>query len=117
MVYTPSLWLTPAKSAPHALFSMNEVPDAGIFAVGSGLLLNQWYHLAYTLSDPEKRLDFYINGKWAGFQSIPQVQTEQVVFNIGPLYIGNDTFFDGITGQIRYGLSLMKSIRTAIYQY
>ncbi|CAB4403903.1 unnamed protein product [Rhizophagus irregularis] len=98
LVRTPSLWLTPAKSAPHVRFSLNDNSNAGIDSVGSGLLLNKWYHLAYTLSDPEKRSDFYIDGKWVGFQSIQP--TEQIVFNDAPLYIGNDTFYNGITGLI-----------------
>ena len=81
---------------------MNDNPNAGIDAVGLGLSLNQWYYLAYTLSEPEKRLDFYIDGQWAGFLSVQQVQSEHIIFNNGPLYIGNDVIYDGITGQIRY---------------
>jgi hypothetical protein len=73
--------------------------NEGIEELGTGLLLNQWYHIAYALSDSEKRLDFYINGEWVGFHSIQP--TEQIIFNTGPLYIGND-LFTGITGQIRY---------------
>ncbi|GES86027.1 glycosyltransferase family 39 protein [Rhizophagus clarus] len=98
LVRTPSLWLTPSKSALHARFSLDDNLNAGLYSVGNGLLLNRWYHLAYTLSDTEKRLDFYIDGKWTGFQSIQP--TEQIIFNVAPLYIGNDTFYNGITGQI-----------------
>ena len=87
---TPSLWLTQTNSAPHARFSLNDNINAGIDWVGNGLSLNKWYHLGYTLSQKEKRLDFYIDGDWAGFQSIQKVQTEQIVFSKGPLYIGND---------------------------
>ena len=104
-VRTPSVWLSPNNSAPHVRFSTNVNWNAGIDSANGGLSLNQWYYLAYTLSDPEKRLDFYIDGQWVGFQSIQKVQAEYVIFNDGPLYIGKD--FDstsvGMTGQIRYG--------------
>ncbi|CAG8446115.1 8312_t:CDS:2, partial [Ambispora leptoticha] len=62
-VRTPTLWLTPKNSAPHAQFSTTDCISAGIDSVGSGLSLNRWYHLVYTLSEPEKQLDFYIDGK------------------------------------------------------
>jgi hypothetical protein len=101
-VRTPSLWLTPSKSAPHPRFSLNNDLNAGIDSVGNGLLLNRWYHLAYTLSETKKRLDFYIDGELAGVHIIQP--TEQIVFNSAPLYIGNDTFYNGTTGQIRYSL-------------
>jgi hypothetical protein len=96
--YTFSLADT-SQNSTHARFLLNDDLNAGINVVGSGLLLNRWYHLAFTLSDFEKRLDFYIDGEWAGFQSIQS--TQQIIFNIGPLYIGNDTFYRGVTGQIR----------------
>lgn len=114
MVRTPALWLTPVKSQPHARFSTNINTNAGIDAVGNGLSLNQWYHLAYTLSEPKKRLDFYIDGQWVGFQSIQQVQVETIIFNDKPLYIGNDTIYNAITGQIKYGFQvfiLMKQLQ------
>jgi hypothetical protein len=98
-VRTPSLWLTPSKSAPHARFSVKDYFNVGINSVGSGLLLNRWYHLAYTLSDSEKKLEFYIDGELADL-----LPTKQIVFNVAPLYIGYDNIYNGITGQIRYGL-------------
>ncbi|CAG8592845.1 569_t:CDS:2, partial [Ambispora gerdemannii] len=70
---TPSLWLTPNNSAPHARFSTIDNWNLGIDSV---------------------------DGIWNGFQSIQQVQTDKIIFNNGPLRIGNDTFWDGITGQI-----------------
>ena len=66
------------------------------------LLLNQLYHITYTVSDPEKRMDLYIDGKWTAFASVSRVQSQSVIFNNAPLYIGYDTFYNGITGQIRY---------------
>ncbi|CAG8719993.1 7738_t:CDS:2, partial [Ambispora leptoticha] len=98
---TPLIWLTPNYySVPHVRFSLNDNPNTGIDSVGRGLSLNQWYHLAYTLSEPQKRLDFYIDGKWIGLQSIQQVQKQQILFNNAPLYIGTAPFRDGFTGQI-----------------
>jgi hypothetical protein len=94
--------LTPNVSALHPRYSTNKDPNAGIDSVSDGLSLNKWYYLAYTLSEPERRLDFYIDGQLIGFQSIQNDQTENVLFNIGPLYIGNDTIWNGFTGQIRY---------------
>ncbi|CAG8547603.1 8348_t:CDS:2 [Ambispora leptoticha] len=99
---TPALWLTPKNSAPHPRFSVTNNWNEGINSVGSGLSLNRWYHLAYTLSDSEKRLDFYIDGKWIGFHSVQQVQTQQIIFNHEPLYIGADKIRSGFTGQIGY---------------
>jgi len=99
---TPALWLTPNTSVPHPRFSITSINNYGIDVYGFGLLPNRWYHLAYTLSDPEKRMDFYIDGEWTGYLSITLVQTQHVLFNDAPLYIGYDFFHDGITGQIRY---------------
>ncbi|PKK71269.1 hypothetical protein RhiirC2_778604 [Rhizophagus irregularis] len=39
------------------------------YTVGDGLLLNKWYHLTYTLSDSEKRMDIFINGVWTAMRS------------------------------------------------
>ena len=46
-------------------------------------------------------MDLYVDGKWIAFVSVPQIQGQSVVFNDAPLYIGNDTFYNGIAGQIR----------------
>ncbi|CAG8523450.1 2373_t:CDS:2 [Diversispora eburnea] len=86
---TPGLWLTPENSRPYARFSTNDNTDYGLDAIGTGLVLNKWYHMGYTLSEPHKRLDFYLNGKWVGFKSIDNVQTQHTVFNEDPLSIGN----------------------------
>jgi len=47
-------------------------------------------------------MDFYIDGEWVGIIGITSVKTQHVIFNDAPLYIGSDTFYDGVTGQIRY---------------
>ncbi|CAI2170442.1 5135_t:CDS:2 [Funneliformis geosporum] len=89
----------PKKSTLHARFTGNWTNNAGIYELDDGLLLDRWYHLAYTLSDSEKRLDVYIDGEWVGFYCIQNVKTEKVVFNDGPLYIGR-SFDNGFNGEI-----------------
>ncbi|CAG8699821.1 4960_t:CDS:2, partial [Funneliformis caledonium] len=88
MIRTPRLELIPNKSSLHARFTGKLDNNLGINELGDGLLLGKWYHVTYTLSDSEKRLDIYIDGEWFGFYGIQNVQTEKVVFNDGPLYIG-----------------------------
>ncbi|CAG8593442.1 5554_t:CDS:2, partial [Dentiscutata heterogama] len=71
-----------------------------IMELGDGLLLEKWYHIAYTLSDSEKRLDVYIDGEWLGFYSIQDFKKQRVIFNDGPLYIGK-AYDLGFNGEIR----------------
>ncbi|CAG8809550.1 28080_t:CDS:2, partial [Dentiscutata erythropus] len=100
LIRTPGLWLTAHKSALHARFTGNWNGSAGIDAL-DGLLLQQWYHIAYTLSDPKKRLDIYINGEWSGFFSIQDVRKQNVIFNDGPMYIGKSPCnLHGFIGEI-----------------
>ncbi|RIA81362.1 concanavalin A-like lectin/glucanase domain-containing protein, partial [Glomus cerebriforme] len=103
-IRTPALFLTANKSALHARFTGNWNRNAGINELGDGLLLNKWYHLTYTLSDPEKRLDIYIDGEWTGFYCIQDVKTQKVAFNDGPLYIGRACHngFNGEISNVRY---------------
>ncbi|CAG8592450.1 7821_t:CDS:2 [Ambispora leptoticha] len=79
-----------------SVFHKGEVNEDRINAVGGGLSLNRWYHLVYTLSEPEKKLNFYIDGKWVEFHSFQQ----DIKYNNGPLCIGNDRFHNGFTGLI-----------------
>ncbi|CAG8849365.1 21467_t:CDS:2, partial [Racocetra persica] len=58
------------------------------------------FRKAYTLSNTEKRMDVYVDGIWTGFLSVEQVLSQNVIFNGSPLYIGKDSFYNGITGQI-----------------
>jgi hypothetical protein len=90
----------PNASAPHVRFSTKDNYNEGIGSVGEGLSLNKWYHLAYTLSEPERQLEFYMDGQLAGLLNIQS----EIVFNNGPLFIGYDFGHNGITGQIRYDL-------------
>ncbi|CAG8592370.1 5695_t:CDS:2 [Gigaspora margarita] len=91
LIRTPGLWLTAHKAALHARFTGNWNANAGIHEL-DGLLLQKWYHIAYTLSEPKKRLDVYINSEWAGFFSIQDVRRQNVIFNDGPIYIGKNLF-------------------------
>jgi hypothetical protein len=103
LIRTPGLYLIPTESKLHVRFTGNWDNNVGIEEISDGPLLNQRYHLTYTLSDPEKRLDFYINGKWVAFYSIQDVQMHKVKFNDGPLYIGR-FYREGFDGEIRYKL-------------
>ncbi|CAI2175258.1 8944_t:CDS:2 [Funneliformis geosporum] len=98
-IRTPRLELFPKKSSLQARFTGNWTNNAGIYELGDGLLLNRWYHISYTLSDSEKRLDIYIDGEWFGYYGIQNVTTENVIFNEGPLYIGR-SFDNGFNGEI-----------------
>ncbi|GBC05211.1 hypothetical protein RclHR1_00610023 [Rhizophagus clarus] len=90
-IRTPILLLTANKSSLHPRFTGNWDSNAGIWDFNDGLLLNEWYHIAYTLSDPEKRLDIYLDGEWIGYYSIQQVKPQKVVFNDAPLHIGRNS--------------------------
>ncbi|CAG8519954.1 7041_t:CDS:2, partial [Cetraspora pellucida] len=97
---TPALWLKPSDSTPCLRLSITDNFTIGIDMDGYGLLLNRWYHIAYTLSDSEKRIYFYIDGKWVGSFSLKNPQIESIIFNDGPLYIGDHLGWNGITGKI-----------------
>ncbi|CAG8525056.1 28385_t:CDS:2 [Dentiscutata erythropus] len=98
---TPSLFLTSGYSTPNPSLSITGRIDNGFTANDYGFQLNQWYHIAYTLSEPKKRMNFYIDGKWIGSYTITNVQSQSIIFNDGPLYIGKHLTWSGFTGQIR----------------
>ncbi|CAG8448000.1 28913_t:CDS:2 [Dentiscutata erythropus] len=97
---TPALFLKLSDSTPCPRLLITGNFDIGFDMDGYGFLLNRWYHIAYTLSDSEKRVDFYIGGKWVGSFSIKNVQNQSIIFNDGPLYIGSHLVWNGFTGQI-----------------
>ncbi|PKY17470.1 hypothetical protein RhiirB3_404351 [Rhizophagus irregularis] len=99
-VRTPGLFLHANNSKLHPRFTGNWEKNAGLDVVGDGLLLNKWYHITYTLSDPEKRMDIYINGVWTAFYAIENVQMHKIKFNDKPLDIG--CAIDGEIGNFRY---------------
>ncbi|CAG8847911.1 10019_t:CDS:2, partial [Gigaspora margarita] len=97
---TPALWLGPTDSFPVLRFSTTGSADVGFNLNGYGFLLNRWYHIAYTISNPDKRMNFYIDGEWVGSSSITYIQGQSILFNDGPLYIGRHFGYKGFTGQI-----------------
>ncbi|CAG8670114.1 5219_t:CDS:2, partial [Acaulospora morrowiae] len=74
---TPGLWINPNSTNLHARFSTNTESNFGIHEISVGLELNKWYYIGYTLSEPLKRMDIYLNRKWVGFKSIEQVLQEK----------------------------------------
>ena len=88
LVRTTGLFLHANNSKLHPHFTGNWNDNVGINTVGDGLLLNKWYHITYTLSDPEKRMDIFINGVWTAFYAIENVQMHRVKFNDKQLDIG-----------------------------
>ncbi|CAG8809162.1 19148_t:CDS:2 [Gigaspora margarita] len=98
LIRTPGLGLSENKL--YARFTGNWDNNAGIMRVSDELLLQKWYHIAYTLSDPEKRLDIYVDGEWVGYYSIQDVKKQRVIFNDGPLHIGQAFSRDGFNGEI-----------------
>ncbi|RHZ58331.1 hypothetical protein Glove_374g60 [Diversispora epigaea] len=103
-IRNPALFLSPSTSAPIPVCSTNTNMNLCL-TVGTGLETNKWYHIGYTLSEPNKRMDFYIDGSWAGSKSIEQVQTQIIMFNQDPLYIGYSFVngdFKGKIGNFRY---------------
>ncbi|CAJ0756948.1 14613_t:CDS:2 [Entrophospora sp. SA101] len=77
LVRTPGLWLVREQPLLYARFTGNWNSNTGIDRLGPALLLNKWYHITYTLSDSEKRLDVYIDGEWTGYYSIQHVKTQK----------------------------------------
>ncbi|CAG8791393.1 16518_t:CDS:2, partial [Dentiscutata erythropus] len=106
--HTPALWLSSFNSMPAPRFTVNGVIDGGVNFYGYEFLLNRWYHIAYTLSDSEKRMNFYIDSKWIGSYNIQDVQNQSFIFNYGPLYIGKQPIvneangFNGHISNFRY---------------
>ncbi|UZO12565.1 uncharacterized protein OCT59_004097 [Rhizophagus irregularis] len=88
LVRTPGLFLHANNSKLYPRFTGNWNDNVGINTVGDRLLLNKWYHITYTLSDTEKRMDIFINGVWTAFYAIENVQMHRVKFNDKQLDIG-----------------------------
>ncbi|CAG8848543.1 5663_t:CDS:2, partial [Racocetra persica] len=55
---TPALWLTPNDSQPYPICSVNSNWDKNV-RTETRLELNKWYHIAYTLSEPQKCMELY----------------------------------------------------------
>uniref|UniRef100_U9U8L7 Concanavalin A-like lectin/glucanase n=1 Tax=Rhizophagus irregularis (strain DAOM 181602 / DAOM 197198 / MUCL 43194) TaxID=747089 RepID=U9U8L7_RHIID len=100
LVRTPGLFLHANNSKLYPRFTGNWNDNVGINTVGDRLLLNKWYHITYTLSDTEKRMDIFINGVWTAFYAIENVQMHRVKFNDKQLDIGWC-----VDGEIRHDFS------------
>ncbi|KAF0562325.1 concanavalin A-like lectin/glucanase [Gigaspora margarita] len=96
---TPALWLSPNDSKPHHNCLVNNNWNHNISA-GNNLELNKWYHIAYTLSVPQKRMELYVDGELVGYTDV-----KDIIFNEFPLKIGhsgNHTDFQGQMSNFRY---------------
>ncbi|CAG8469997.1 7949_t:CDS:2 [Gigaspora rosea] len=99
---TPALWLADGNSSPHPRLTITNMSYVGIDLGDYGFLINRWYHIAHTVSDSDKRMNFYINGKWMGSYSIQNIQSQSVIFNDEPLYIGKNPGVNGKISNFRY---------------
>ncbi|CAG8843500.1 10832_t:CDS:2, partial [Gigaspora margarita] len=90
----PALWLSPNNSKPHPICSVNS--NWNHHFATSGLELNKWYHIAYTLSEPQKRMEFYLDGELVGYTDV-----KDIIFNEFPLKIGHSDKYTDFPGQMR----------------
>ncbi|RIB01056.1 concanavalin A-like lectin/glucanase domain-containing protein [Gigaspora rosea] len=93
---TPALWLSPNDSKPYPDCSVNNNWNHSI-AAGNNLELNKWYHIAYTLSEPQNRMEFYVNGELVGYTDV-----KDIVFNEFPLKIGHSDKYSDFQGQMSF---------------
>ncbi|CAG8831345.1 1711_t:CDS:2, partial [Racocetra persica] len=72
--YTPAFRLKPDNSTPCIFFSITDVP--------------------YILIDMDE-------GRWVGSYSLKNIQSQSIIFNDGPLYIGDNPHWgSGFNGEI-----------------
>ncbi|KAF0562326.1 concanavalin A-like lectin/glucanase [Gigaspora margarita] len=105
---TPTLWLSPKDSKPHLYCSLKNNWSYNI-SVGNNLELNKWYHIAYTLSEPQKRMEFYVNGELVGY-----TDTKDIIFNEFPLKIGHSDKYSDFQGQMKYDLLQLRCIKKSV---
>ncbi|RIB01979.1 concanavalin A-like lectin/glucanase domain-containing protein [Gigaspora rosea] len=91
---TPALLLSQNDSKPHPYCSVKSNWSHYISA-GNNLELNKWYHIAYTLSEPQKRMEFYVNGELVGYTNV-----KDIIFNEFPLKIGHSDKYPDFQGQM-----------------
>ncbi|KAF0562327.1 concanavalin A-like lectin/glucanase [Gigaspora margarita] len=91
---TPAIWLSPKDSKPHLYCSLKSSWSYYISAKNN-LELNKWYHITYTLSEPQKRMELYVNGKLVG-----SAGTNDIEFNEFPLKIGHSDSYKDFQGQM-----------------
>ncbi|CAG8722924.1 19512_t:CDS:2, partial [Gigaspora margarita] len=91
---TPALWFSPNDSKLHPNCSVNNKLNYYISA-GNSLELNKWYHIAYTLSEPQKRMELYVNGELIGYTDV-----KNIIFNEFPLKIWHSDKYPDFQGQM-----------------
>ncbi|KAF0562328.1 concanavalin A-like lectin/glucanase [Gigaspora margarita] len=91
---TPALWFSPNDSKLHPNCSVNNKLNYYISA-GNSLELNKWYHIAYTLSEPQKRMELCVNGELIGYTDV-----KNIIFNEFPLKIGHSDKYPDFQGQM-----------------
>ncbi|CAG8759997.1 31356_t:CDS:2, partial [Gigaspora margarita] len=91
---TSALWLSPNDSRPYPNCSVNNKWNYYISA-GNSIELNKWYHITYTLSEPQKRMELYVNGKLVG-----SAETNAIKFNEFPLKIGHSGKYTDFQGHM-----------------
>ncbi|CAG8757690.1 7813_t:CDS:2, partial [Racocetra persica] len=91
---TPALWLTPNDSQPCLVCSVNSNWNKNVLTE-TRLELNKWYHIVYTLSEPQKCMELYVNSKLIG-----SIDTKEIKFNEFPLKIGHSGTYTDFQGQM-----------------
>ncbi|CAG8500006.1 37148_t:CDS:2 [Gigaspora margarita] len=94
----PAFWLSPNDSKPHPYCSLKHNWSYYISAKNN-LELNKWYHIAYTLSESQKHMEFYVNGELVGYTDV-----KDIIFNEFPLKVGHSDKYSDFQGQMRYDL-------------
>ncbi|RIB01978.1 hypothetical protein C2G38_929677 [Gigaspora rosea] len=87
---TPALWLSPNDSRPHYNCSVNSNWNYSIMT-GNRLELNKWYHIAYTLSEPQK----HFQGQMSNFRYYNIRLSADEIFKSYILYHSNELGFKG----------------------
>ncbi|CAG8749006.1 2410_t:CDS:1, partial [Racocetra fulgida] len=57
------------------------------------LELNKWYHIAYTLSEPQKRMELYVDSELVVYTDV-----KDIIFNEFPLKIGHSDGYADFQG-------------------
>ncbi|CAG8825450.1 26152_t:CDS:2, partial [Gigaspora rosea] len=95
---SPALFLSQKNLKPYPYCSLKHDWAYDISA-GNNLELNIWYHIAYTLSEPQKRMQFYVNGELVAYTDV-----KNIIFNEFPLKIGHFDDNSDFQGQMRHAL-------------
>ncbi|CAG8705905.1 546_t:CDS:1, partial [Dentiscutata erythropus] len=92
---TPGLWLTTTINSQLCFTcSVNNNWNYN-GQIGTSLELNKWYHIAYTLSESQKRMELYVDGELVGYKDV-----KDIIFNEFPLKIGHSDINADFQGQM-----------------